>query len=225
MNSEALQFFQHFLEITERMLPQYPKTIPAEIRDFPEWRRGRETYAVWVLRVEDSAIRDKFKSAQEHLNGYLLELYQRQPHITLFVCGFLVDTPQYNDDFTAAQLQVQIGTVERARIQPFEIEIGGLGSFASAPFLEAHDPDNGIARLREVLSRGGREFRTAPYRPHLTVGLYADAFDSREVTRRLAEFPSNPIRWKVMEITLATYQVREVAGLLKYQHEVSFCKP
>ncbi|MGD8402659.1 MAG: 2'-5' RNA ligase family protein [Anaerolineales bacterium] len=204
------------------MLPQYPTTIPVEIRDFPKWHRGRETYAVWVLRVGDASILDIFKSAQKHLSRYLLEPYRRQPHITLFVCGFLVDAPHYNDDFTSAQLQAQRYVMEQAQCKPFEIEIGGLNSFASAPFLEVRDPDNGIAHLREILACGGREFRTAPYRPHLTVGLYGGAFDSQEVTGHLSEFPSDPIRWKVESITLATYRAREIAGPLIYQHKVSF---
>jgi 2'-5' RNA ligase len=204
------------------MLPEYPKTIPAEIRDFPEWHHGRETYAVWVLRMEDEAIREKFEVARQHLNGYLVEPYRRQPHVTLFVCGFLVEEPQYNDDFTHGQLQAQIEFVERARVQPFEIEIGGLNSFASAPYLEVDDIEGGILRLREILSHGAREFRTAPYTPHLTAGLYAGAFPSKEVVKLLAVFPSNPYRCKVKGITLATYRAQEFAGLLAYQHEVSF---
>jgi len=204
------------------MLPQYPTTIPAEIRDFPEWHHGRERYAVWVLQMEKPILLDKFKSAQKHLDRYLLAPYRRQPHITLFVCGFLVDAPHYNDDFTSAQMQAQLKVVEQAPIQPFEIEIGGINSFASAPFLEVHDPEDGIPRLHEMLARGGREFRTAPYRPHLTLGLYADAFDSREVTGHFEEFPPAPIRLKVEGITLATYRAQEIAGPLTYRHEVSF---
>lgn len=204
------------------MLPQYPTTIPAEIRDFLEWHRGRETYAVWVLRMDGPSILGKFESARKHLDRYLLEPYRRQPHITLFVCGFLVDAPQYNDDFTTTQLQAQIEAAKQTRIQPFEIEITGLNSFASAPFLEVYDPDSGISRLREILACGGREFRTAPYTPHLTVGLYRDEFDSREVAARLTEFPSSPVRWTVEGMTLATYRAQEVAGPLTYRHEVSF---
>jgi 2'-5' RNA ligase len=151
----------------------------------------------------------------------LLEPYQRQPHITLFVCGFLVDAPQYKDDFTQAQLGTQIQALETTRMRPFEIEIGGLNSFASAPFLEVHDPQGGIARLREILVSGAREFRTTPYRPHLTVGLYAGAFASEEVVARLAKFPVEPIRWKVEEITLATYQADEFAGSLSYQYNLA----
>ena len=204
------------------MLSGYPKTIPAEIRDFPEWHRGRDTYAVWVLRVEGRAIQAKFRAAREYLNGYLLEPYRRQPHITLFVCGFLVDAPQYNDDFAQEQLQAQIKIAEQTQIQPFEVEIGGINSFASAPFLEVRDPDNGIPCLREILSRGGREFRTAPYTPHLTLGLYGGAFDSQEVMERFARFSVEPVRWTVEGITLATYRAQEVVGPLTYQHKVSF---
>ena len=204
------------------MLNQVPVTIPAEFRDFPEWHHGRETYTVWILPLENEAIRGKFEAAREHLNGYLLEPYQRQPHITLFVCGFLVDAPQYKDDFTQAQLGSQIQALESTRMRPFEIEIGGLNSFASAPFLEVHDPQGGIPRLREILANGAREFRSAPYRPHLTVGLYAGAFASQEVAGKMAQFPRYPIRWKVERIAFATYRAQEIAGRLAYQHEISF---
>jgi 2'-5' RNA ligase len=204
------------------MLNQVPVTIPAEFRDFPEWHHGRETYTVWILPLESEAIQGKFEAAKQHLNGYLLEPYQRQPHITLFVCGFLVDAPQYKDDFTQAQLGSQIQALESTRMRPFEIEIGGLNSFASAPFLEVHDPQGGIPRLREILANGAREFRSAPYRPHLTVGLYAGAFASQEVAGKMAQFPRDPIRWKVERIAFATYRAQEIAGRLAYQHEISF---
>jgi 2'-5' RNA ligase len=201
------------------MLVQVPTTIAAENRDFPEWHHGRESYAVWVLRAENEAIQEKFKAARGHLADFLLEPYRRQPHITLFVCGFLVDEPQYNDDFTPAQLGTQMNALENTNIQPFEIEISGLNSFASAPYLEVHDPAGGIARLRDILSRGAREFRTAPYTPHLTVGLYADAFPSEEVLGKLASFSTEPIMWKVEQITLATYRANEFAGELFYKHK------
>ena len=201
------------------MLAQARTTIAAENRDFPEWHYGRESYAVWVLRSENEAIQKKFKAAREHLADFLLEPYRRQPHITLFVCGFLVDEPQYNDDFTPAQLGTQMNALENTNIQPFEIEISGLNSFASAPYLEVHDPAGGIARLRDILSRGAREFRTAPYTPHLTVGLYADAFPSEEVRGKLASFSTEPIMWKVEQITLATYRANEFAGELFYKHK------
>ena len=204
------------------MLHQNLTTIPAEIRDFPEWHHGRKHYAVWVLGCEDNpAIQAKFKAARAHLNGYLLEPYDRQPHITLFVCGFLVAAAQYNDDFTQNQVEAQIQALGSAQIEAFEIEINGLNSFASAPFLEVHDPDGGIARLRAALSSGAPEFRTAPYQPHLTVGLYASAFPSQDVLARMAAFLTEPIRWRVEQITLATYQASEVVGKLSHRYGYS----
>jgi 2'-5' RNA ligase len=137
------------------------------------------------------------------------------------VCGFLVDAPQYNDDFTYEQLQAQVRALENANILSFEIEIGGLNSFASAPFMEVHDPEGSIHRLREALANGAREFRTAPYTPHLTVGLYAGAFPSEQVARRLADFSSEPIQWNAKQITLATYNANEFAGELSYKHNIS----
>ncbi len=201
------------------MLASAPSTIPAEIRDYPEWRRGRETYAVWALILEDEFILENFNAARNHLSGYLLEPYRRQPHITLFVCGFLVGHLRYNDDFTIAQLQRQIQALEETDLEPFELEIGGLDSFASAPFLEVRDPAGGIARLREVLSCGAREFRTAPYAPHLTVGLYSATFPSAEVRRRLEEFPRKPILSRVEHIALVTYRAQEIAGPLLHRHK------
>ena len=200
------------------MLHQCPTTIPAEIRDYPEWRRGRLTYAVWILSMEDGIITERFNAARQHLSCYLLEPYRRQPHITLFVCGFLVDKPQYNDDFTPTQLQSQFQALQEARIEPFEIEVSGLNSFASAPFLDVSDPLGGITRLRDVLARGAREFRTAPYTPHLTVGLYSGAFLSADVAKRLATFPSDPARLKIEQIAFTTYRAQEIAGPLAYEH-------
>ena len=203
------------------MLHQCPFTIPAENRDFTEWRRGRETYTVWVFQVEEEAILEKFKSARKHLNGYLFEPYNRQPHITLFVCGFLVKRLQYNDDVTTAQLESQIRALKKAGIQPFEIEIGGFNSFASAPYLEVHDPNEGIARLRAVLSHGARDFRTTTYTPHLTIGLYAGAFPSKEVLNRLATFPTNPVKCRIDHISFVTYKADEIAGRLKVERHIS----
>lgn len=205
------------------MLHQTSTTIPSELRDFPEWRRGRKSYAVWVLRCdENEAIKEKFKAARSHLGSYLLEHYHRQPHITLFVCGFLVEEHLYNDDFTRAQLEAQAQALGKADIQPFEIEIGGMNSFASAPFLEVHDPLGGITRLREVLAHGAWEFRTAPYRPHLTIGLYSDAFPSKGVAARMATFTSEPVRWIAEQVTLATYNADKPVGELSYGYDFCF---
>lgn len=197
------------------MLYQNKNAIPSVMRDFPEWHLGRKNYAVWILRCDkSSAVQEKFAAARAHLSDYLIESYARQPHITLSVCGFWADEPKYNDDFTREQLEAQTRFLREADIKPFEIEIGGINSFASAPFLEVDDPEEGINRLRKAMLGGVCEFRTAPYMPHLTIGLYSAAFPSKEILSRMEEFSYKPVRYRVEEVTLATYRAKEIAGEL-----------
>ncbi|MCW8929240.1 MAG: 2'-5' RNA ligase family protein [Gammaproteobacteria bacterium] len=205
------------------LFQQAQKTIPSEIRDFPEWHHGRKNYAVWVLLCDDNeALQEKFNAARQHLNSYLLEPYHRQPHITLFVCGFLSDEYRYNDDFTYGQYESQLQVLKEANIEPFEIEVGGMNSFASAPFLEVSDPDEGILRLREILSKGANEFRTTSYRPHLTIGLYAEAFSSEKILKQMEVFVSKPVRLKVKQMALVSYKSHEIAGELSHEYIYRF---
>ena len=71
-----------------------------------------------------------------------------------------------------------------------------------------------------MLARGAREFRTATYTPHLTIGLYSAAFPSEAVARRLSEFTGEPVRLKVEQLALATYRAQEIAGPLLYRHRL-----
>lgn len=201
------------------MLADTSVAIQSELRDFPEWHHGREKYVIWLLRCEENEdIRKRFLSAREHIKEYLLEPYKRQPHITLFVCGFLVKDITYNDDILEEQIESQKEALEKSGIGKFEVEIGRMNSFASAPFLEVEDIENGIFQLRSILSKGAREFRTEPFRPHLTIGLYADQYSSKEILKRMKEYKREKIRWKVERVTLATYKTREVTGQLSYEY-------
>ena len=127
---------------------------------------------------------------------------------------------QYNDDCLQAQLDAQISGLENEDLASFDIVISGLNSFASAPFFEILDPDNGITHLRQLLSKGAPEFRTVPYRPHLTIGQYANSFPSKEVLNRMATFTTNPVRLKIEKVTLATYRSNDIVGELNPLYNV-----
>jgi 2'-5' RNA ligase len=202
------------------MLAQSPTTIPASLRDYPEWHRGRGDYAVWLIKLEADEIREKVKAAQRHLADFLLQPYQRQPHITLFVCGFLTEHPQYEDDFSTEQFRAQAQLLKDAQLPAFPIEVGGLNSFASAPFLTVTDPQGGIDKVRAVFARTVEEIARSEFTPHVTIGLYAGAYPSEVVLQRMAAFPVNPLRIEVKEITFATYQAREVGGMLKERESI-----
>jgi 2'-5' RNA ligase len=204
------------------MFCQRHATLPSEIRDYPEWHRGRHEYALWLIELENEEVSEKINAAQEHLSDFLLTPYHRQPHITTFVCGFLADSLRFDDDYSLEQFHVHAQFLNDANVKPFFVEIGGLSSFASAPFLEVDDLEGGIGRLRSVLSATGKEIARSVFTPHITIGLYSEAFPSTVVNRKISAFPTAPNRFKVERITFATYKAQELGGALTFRHEVSF---
>lgn len=199
-----------------RFFSASPRTLPFEPRDYPEWHRGRTTYGVWMVDADIAPLRARVARARDHLDG-VLTAHQRQPHVTLFVCGFCADRPMSDDDFTPAMLARQRRALEAAAVAPFELEIGGLASFDSAVFLEVRDPDHCLAPIRAALAHGqGEVCPHEVYTPHLTVGLYRDAFDKPAVTRRLAAFAEDaPLRLAVTGLHFAVYPAQHPCGLLE----------
>ena len=76
------------------MLHENQETIPSPVHDHPDWHRGRQDYSVWLVELGGMEVFQKIDAARELLSDFLIKPYQRQPHITIFVCGFLADTPQ-----------------------------------------------------------------------------------------------------------------------------------
>lgn len=184
-------------------------------RDFPEWHRGRPRYMLWALDVDIAALRPRLHAAQQQLSGRLLEGYCRQPHITLSLCGFPSRSPRYADDFDRALLAAQIAALDRARVAPFDIEIGGLASFNSAPYLTVADAGGNIARLREQLAFGAIDERKESYTAHVTVGLYSDAWPTREIQTQLDAFASDaPLRLRISHLQLVSYVAATIGGRL-----------
>jgi 2'-5' RNA ligase len=203
------------------MLHQSQETIPSPVHDHPNWHHGRQDYSVWLIELGGMEVSQKVAAAREHLSPFLLKPYQRQPHITIFVCGFLADTPQYDDDYSAGQLERHAHLLKVSAVKPFTVEIGGLNSFASAPFLEVADPEGGLDRVRSLLLSTGKEIGRSSYTPHITVGLYSGAFPGSMINERISSFPKDPCKLMVDRITLATYQAREMAGALTYRYAVA----
>lgn len=202
------------------MLHQSSETIPFIDQDHPEWHRGRSVYSLWLIELDDRLAHARIEAAREHLAGLLHTPYLRQPHITLFVCGFLADTRRFDDDFTLQQVRQQEQSLAKGEARAFSIDISGLNSFTTAPFLEVHDREGGMERIRGILSRTGSEIGRTEFIPHATVGLYAGAFRSEAVVRRMSLFPKDVCTFTVKRITFATYQARELAGELTYRSTV-----
>lgn len=185
-------------------------------QDFPEWHLGRPRYALWALDVDVAPVRQRVQAAQGHLADWLLDGYCRQPHITLSLCGFPSDAPRHADDFGAEALRAQLDALRQARPEPFEIDIGALASFTSAPYLTVRDEGGHIAALRRCLTGGDGGEPGFTYTPHVTVGLYADVWPLSAVQARLDSFDCDgPLRLRVAGVSLMAYAAGEIGGALK----------
>lgn len=184
-------------------------------RDFPEWHLGRSPYVFWGLDVDFPEVRERVGRAGAHLFGLLLDGYCRQPHVTLDLCGFPSRQPEHPDDFGSEMVHTQSSALRAAGVPAFEIEVGGLASFSSAPFLKVRDFGGHVAALRECLAIDGQHRLAGSYVPHVTVGLYADAWPTEEVAARLTDFVAGePVRCRIERVSLMSYVPSEVGGHL-----------
>jgi len=94
-----------------------PYTFALEDRDYPEWRRGRERYAIWMVDADTAPLRERVGRVRGELAG-LFAPHQRSPHITLHVCGFISEPAILDDDFDGAMLARQRAALAAARRRP-----------------------------------------------------------------------------------------------------------
>jgi len=196
-------------------------TLPTEKRDYEEWHRGRREYAVWTIGIQSQSVQSRFDAAKAHIAEFLLRPYRRQTHVTLFVCGFLAEVKRFNDDYAVEELERCLRELKEAEPAPFEIKIGGINSFATAPFLEVFDVSGGLEKVRNVLSGNRSEISEGEYIPHLTLGLYSGHFETKMVVNKMSSFyHDSSITHFVDEIWLATYSARKIAGPLSVKYVV-----
>lgn len=185
-------------------------------RDFPEWHHGRLHYALWALDLESPTVTQRMQAAQRHLAAWLLDGYCRQPHATLGLCGFVSATPQQADDFAAPALRTQLAALHRACPRMFEIEIGGLASFSSVPYLTLHGTGNNLSTLRECVAQGTLNTPQEQYTPHVTVGLYSQAWPLAAVQAQLDSFTlTQRLSVQIRGISLLCYEAKQIGGPLQ----------
>lgn len=211
-----LQFFlcvMNPIKIRERFLAQ-KTTIPSINKNFSGWHKSRTDYAVWVIRLSSDDLLSRLKLAQDHLQSFLLPHYQREPHITLGICGFLNSDKINEDDYTLNDFRRHLAALNALNLKSFEVEIGLLNSFALAPFYHVHTADDVLPMLHQHLNviESGSDFH---YVPHVTVGLYREQFATALLDEQLSAFSELPhLRLPVTQISLMTYQASEIGGEL-----------
>ena len=177
--------------MSDSSLHDFRHTLVTEVRDYPEWHRGRSRYGLWMIALhcpEQLAYIDRLRQQL----GDLLHPTWRQPHLTLFVCGLEREQAEFDDDFTPQQLAQQLAAVRALASEPCALELGSPTSFSSAAYLPVSDPHGQLPRWRDALAGVCSEVRQATYVPHITLGLYRRQV-SREVLReRLLQLPAPP---------------------------------
>ena len=163
------------------------------------WHRGRQWYAVWLLR----AVEPMVVARQRQVHAVLGDLVgpAPAPHITVFVAGFPRTPCTFDDDVEPAVLVRQARAV--AGSGPVRVVVGGANSFTSAAFLDVSDPFGDLGRLRARLLDGAEEVRFAPPTPHLTVGAYRHTGPVDALVERLAPLrvlPPLPLTLEVLEL-------------------------
>lgn len=194
---------------------KHAQTIKNINRDFHEWHHGRPRYAIWAIDVDTPEVRQQVLAAEQHLADLLLENYARKPHITLSVCGFLSDKAAQADDFNLNLFEAQLANLCQLNLTPFEIELDELASFSSAPFFHIKEASNSIVSLNKCLNLCMPQNQQDQYIPHITVGLYANAWLSKEVSIKLDSFEkSHAVCCTVNRISLMSYNPAEIGGAL-----------
>jgi hypothetical protein len=170
------------------------RTLGPSANAVEDWRRGRERYAVWVLRVTDAVVLARMAAVAQVLGAAVVRVKRRDAHVTAWVCGFPSEAPALDDDVAESTIAAQRAAVARA--SRIRLRVGGPNAFATCAFLEVHDPHGDLAALRATLAvPGAREVRFAPYQPHVTVGRFGDSrpagpiADALGALRESAGFP------------------------------------
>lgn len=197
------------------------ETLVTELRDYPQWHRGRLRYGVWVVLPDDPRLLDYIEAAQQQLADLLHPNTQRQPHLTVFVCGFEAMTCVANDDFSPMQRQLQIERLRPWRGSNCTLPLGRPDSFASAAMLPVGDPDGQLERWRDALGSAASEVRQQAYMPHITLGLYRRRVSADVIRQRLGDIAAPPVSLAVRELHYVTYAARELFGPLTTHHRVS----
>jgi 2'-5' RNA ligase len=177
------------------------------------WHQGRSPYLIWALRLRSPALRQRLWEVQQALASALVPA--DSPHITLWACGFPAEEPQRSDDLGPSALAEQHARLGPWLDGPIAVEVGGAGAFASCAFLQVVDQSGRLQAARAALESLGSDFRTGPYVPHVTAGLFRASLPSAPLLDALAPFAGLPPLALSARIELCAIDPRRFRGALR----------
>ena len=203
------------------LLQASSQLIATDIRDYPEWHRGRSDYGVWYIEICQPKLIHYLNEIRAQFSDLLIQSNQRQYHITLFVCGFLTSHhPNFDDDFEIKTLSDQIKLIQQLQLEPFELEITQINSFSSALFLHIDDQKNILSKIRKQLAQSSTEIAAVDYCSHITLGLYRENWPSDLVLQRIQKLPLKKMKVQINQLIFGYYKAQILQGLLYPYHQV-----
>lgn len=200
-------------------LPTPSYTEVCEDRDFVEWHRGCPWCAVWLIRLEQAQVIAQVAQARASVQQWLLPRYARQPHVTLGYRGLMAaaEGAHAAAEFGVAQLRADIQALQAAQLQPFALQVQGVGSFATVPYLAVAPTTALLAAHAALLAHG--PYPGWRYVPHVTLGHYGSRLPLQTVLQQLQ--CSVPAAWNwqapVTQLWLARYCTHDIAGALSFE--------
>ena len=197
-------------------------TVPTEAHDYPEWHKGRVHYALWYLEIQHPELLDYLTQLRNQFAPYLFQPNTRQFHITLYICGFLLENKaqvNFDDDFSQQQFQQQMERLKVLELKPFQLKVGRLNSFSSALFLEIEDNENSLSKIRNSFSKSSQEIAALNYCPHITLGLYSQEFESDEIFKIIDSIPPKTFEISIDQLSFGIYQANVLQGQLTTLHQ------
>ncbi|CAM4297457.1 2'-5' RNA ligase family protein [Acinetobacter pragensis] len=192
--------------------------VPTCAHDYPEWHKGRNAFSLWYLEVHSPALLTYLDQLRAAFSDQLFQPNTRQFHITLFICGFLAESIEHDDDFPKQKLAAQCSQLQALNLPPFKLKTGKLNSFESALFIEIEDPAQNLNCIRQQLYQCSDEIAPLSYCPHITIGLYGHALNSNEIFLRMQQIQQQSFEFEVQQVTFGTYAAQQLQGpLTAYQ--------
>lgn len=189
-------------------------TCKNENRDFVEWHKGRERYAIWAIEVKDEEWIRYLLNARDCLDEYLLQGQHRVAHITLFACGFYEENEKL--------IEAQISSLKKEGLKSFTLGLSELDSFLSAPYFSISDVSNSLSCMRELLANHKLEDGSGGYTPHMTVGLYDEAYSTVLLAEKIKTYERVTVSDIIVnKISLMTFETNDIFSPLCTEFELN----
>lgn len=189
---------------------------PCEDRDFADWHQGCPWCAVWVVWVEGAEVVQAVAQGRQALGAALLPRYARQPHVTLAYRGLCAPAPGHAAaEYGLAHLRADVQRLQALAPAPFTLQLHGVGSFTTVPYLALSQGQPALAQLHDALVPQA----PAPgwqYVPHVTLGHYVQRLPLAQVAAQLqvAGVGQTAIDVHVHQLALVRYAPTDIAGPL-----------